>query len=890
MQKGKPKFESNHAYQQQHYSPEAYRETRVARPEHFREAVRTITDEIEGSGDTRILVLGPNSGENDLLPLVEALKDRESGSYDIVAIDDQPAAIRQAVENLQDQGVDLEEDESDVKWTSDGESLSITLLVEDIEVYPSAVFDKSYDIVLSFFVFNHLTNWQLCIKKLRGTLREGGKIFVTQYDDPITRGLEDNPKEGEEEDEILKTFYKYHRNRLSEIGVNYCSSMLGTRIDFLKNVLCGSYEHKVHHEVEYEVCTSREKVKERLEKALHTPIFWGSGEENTSKLIPDFVSESTGEKCYSGTLTLHRFSKRGDVPEIEKNLWYKNFRKIRSVIDEGIKVYAEEEKNEEDKWYQLLLQSIIGYQALTRSTQFVTPLFWEVKSEERIDIEIDAPPRTWKSLVNSRNASEVFRRYANHLLLIRGHDTEHGSEERYSLAEAIFSKSSTYINWVFTKTEGNFDCEAIKEGDIKFFVIKIPKKYRAETNEIEIDQFRHNYEEFKRRSLNNFIVCDFGELLERSTRRDYRDTERFMRTALNGTSIESEEDLREERLREVLNDPVWDHLGDDGKDDLATTLARRSHRFAYLTQLGTCVYITDKLYDKEDGGAAGSGGFLFCEKDINIDDLRDPSSFLYRRYEFLQDVVNSFSRKTVLPSATAEVVKASEWRKIMKMTKHNIINYLKYIYEAENKDTKKIFIDDIIKIVSFAEHTGNKKRIKRYLYEEYEGNKVECSLSEDVLSKIIKKTKKVCSSEEKVQIIQPGTETKENILGKETEDIVEFNPDMEDTIKTFPSISRLVFKDIILNAVKYSDTYDPKVVVSEEVNEDNIRVTVYNNKRIDEKYRQMINSDKPKIKEPGHLGIYIYRQLGEVLGWNFYCPETEKDETRVLVDIPFQKN
>ena len=884
MQKDKPKFESNHAYQQQHYSPEAYLDTRVARPEHFREVVRSITDEIEGSGDTRILVLGPNSGENDLLPLVEALEDQENGSYDIVAIDDQPAAIRQAVENLQDQGVGLEEDESDVKWTSDGESLSVTLLVEDIEVYPSEVFDKSYDIVLSFFVFNHLTNWQLCIKKLRGTLREGGRIFVTQYDDPITRGLEDNPKEGEEEDEILKTFYKYHRNRLNDIGVNYCSSVLGTRIDFLKDELCKSCNHNVHHEVEYEVCTSREKVKERLEKALHTPIFWGRGDENTSEMIPELVNEGAGEKCYSGTLTLHRFSKRDEILETEKNLWHKNFRRVRSIIDKEIKVYAEEEKNEPNKWYKLLLQSIIGYQALTRSTQFVTPLFWEVKSEEKIDIEIDAPPRTWKSLVNSRNASEAFRRYANHLLLIRGHDTEHGSEERYSLAEAIFSKSGTYINWVFTKTEGNFDCEVIKEGDIKFFVIKIPRKYCAEKNEIEIDQFRHNYEDFKRRSLNNFTVCDFGELLERSTKRDYWDTERFMRTALNGTSKESEEDLREERLREVLNDPVWDHLGDDGKDDLANTLAVRSHRFAYLTQLGTCVYITDKLYDKEDGGAAGSGGFLFCEKDINIDDLRDPSSFLYRRYEFLQDVVNSFSRKTVLPSATAEVVKASEWRRIMRMMKHNITTDFQCLKVTKSEEIKEELVSDIMNKVKFAEYIGSEEKIKEYL-DKKEKRKSKRLPFKNILHSMIEKAKYICSERERIGALKTGVETENSILRKGIENIIRSDYCRGDYAETFPSISRLIFKDIILNAIKYADTTDPKVVISENVTGDRIRVKVRNNGTISEKYRKIINSKKPKIKEPNHLGIYIYRQFGEALGWNFDCPET-REETEIIVEIP----
>jgi len=891
-------LESNHAYQQQHYSPEAYVDTRVAQPEHFREAVRSITDEIESSGETSILVLGCNCGKNDLLPLVEALQERENGTYHIIAIDDQPDAVEQAAEDLRAQGVEMDkvrphgENKPDAIWNSDDEDLNITLLLEDIEVYPPEVFGKTYDIVLSFFVFNHLTNWQLCVNNLCNILREEGKIFVTKYDDPITRGLENNPKKGGVRDSLINIFYEYHENRKSDFDITYCNSILGTRIEFLREYLRGAFNHEVCCEVGYEVCTSEEDIKKRLDsnQALHTPIFWGSSKEDTSKAIPDTGHIESEEKCYEGDISVHKFTIKKDNLSTNNSVWDKNFRNITREIDEEIEVYPDEDKNEPKKWYNLLLQRIAGYQSLVRNTQFLTPLFWRIKSQEEIDIDLESSPRTWKTLINSRNDEEIYKKYSNHLLSFRRHDTKGGQDERRSIAEVIFSRADTSINWIFEKTSTEFTCEVINSNGSNYFVIKIPENYirHIAHDDYEITS-RNKYGEFNFQNFNNFVGFDFSHVLEGATDKEYGEVEELMEFTFNDTVIESQESLRREEFREALRNPVWNHLDDEAKDDLVATLARRSPRFAYLVQLGTCVYITDKLYDKEGGGALGSGGFFFCEKGVDVDDLKDPTSFLYHRYELLQDVANTFSRRTVLPSVTSEVTKAKELRRLMSLTKHNLTHHLGYAERLEDSETRSLVIDDIRRITQLLEHTESKERIKKFLQGQYENissDKLKCSLSEKVLREVIDKVKEICKNKNNIEALDSRPSVVRYVLDKGIESIISTDFKSGDEIETIPWMSRLIFKDIIINALKSADVSNPKVHVREEILNSHIRVIVENNKPINEKYRKQINSDEPYIEEPDNLGIYLYRQFGDALGWSFNCPEPVEGITEIIVRIP----
>lgn len=727
----------NHVYQKK-ISNSKYLFTRAAKSSEFQKLIHHIAEKIPHR-DENILILGCNSGENDLLPLIKELECRRSGHYKIFTIDDSDS-ILYSVEKIKKRKFrDLNIDYNK-KWQFRKNNIEITLLQEDIEAFPQCIFSNKFHIVIAFFVLNHLTNWQLCINQICKSLTRDGRFFITEYNDKLIEAIENNninfanssscSKKGNilNSERTLNSFdliYEYHKERFRKFNIFYSNSLIGSNINSLKNYLSKDFIHEVVCNIKYEenpVVISREDIKLRLDvDTAHTPIFWGQevnpiSEEVTNnyniftkkflsfKNFPEHVK-------YDGCLILHEFQKIFETFSEHSSMWDSNFRITSEQIYRLVEI-PENEKFDPTRAEILLMQIILQNQGLFRGTQFFTTLFWGLtKKSDVLKIDLSDTKLSFLTLLSSRSYSEVYKKYINHLLVYRTHDTSvNENGEKYSLAEAIFDHSKADINWILTLTEGDFNCEIIKNGIMKFFVLKIPMKYLGSQIKTEDEDILGMKVDFALR-FNNFICADLSNNLDIKKFNEY-ESDRIARLNLklyNLGLIDKEHSERLAKLQRVLDDEIWNHLTKHEKIKFANMLARRAPRFAYLLQLGSCIYITNKLFnkiliDKENGLQIGervtsNGGFLFCEK-IDMQELKDPNSFTSLRYKFLEEVADIFSSKVNTPHILRELTEKDILR--IKLSKERLIaHHQKHIFQLINKLSRDISYEPNINKLHF---------------------------------------------------------------------------------------------------------------------------------------------------------------------------------------------
>jgi len=644
-----------------------YIQTRGAKTEVFEDLISAIYDKInkESNNVIKILILGVYNGNNDLFPLIKLLKNSNK-SFEIWIIDDS-IVIESTVNNLINEF-------SFVKNSDEllSENITIKYLKEDIESFPNYIFKQinSFDIVIAFFVLNHLNNWQLSLDKIACIMKIGAKLYIPEFSNDLIKAIE-NIKQN---NEIFKIINNFHNERYKIFNTTFKNMLLGSDISFIKKYLINNFAIKSIKKISYSIIENN--INKRLSsETKHTPIFSGSEtvlkkeneeiketySDNYLKFINNFnsVNNINNEIKYEASIELFEFIKEKEIQHTYTD-WGCNLIRINSLLNYYLKLNENElNKNNIVKYEEIILQLILSHQGIVRNTNFISTLFWQpveqtnykhIKFDQNINIA---------SLISTRSFEKSFLNYLIHLIIFRSNDTNKTKRETYSFAELILESGTPDVDWIFLASEeqsgDKFGVELISNSENKYIVFQLPKKYLKVNFDFEIffENLLNNIIPITQKRYNNFIGIELGNEIKK--------IENIQKIGIDlDEKIYNYEIINEDKSNriEILNDffsneEVLDIFVDlrikKNKEDFINKLADRISRFAFLAhQSGASIYIVNSIDNNY-----GNGGLFFNEKhnsiDIFIKQLKTDNSFTALRYRFLKDVVSIFTKSIILP-------------------------------------------------------------------------------------------------------------------------------------------------------------------------------------------------------------------------------------------------
>ena len=666
---------NNHCFET--ISSKRYSETRGASNQIFDEIISYIVKKKIISGKAySILILGPNNGNNDLIPLLSKLSIISNSSFVVTAIDD---------------SFDLPDTEC-----AQG-NVKFLYYKGDLEDYSLDIYKQTYDIVISFFVLHHLTNWELCILHLSKCLSKFGSLFILEYNDIEIQSFEGNiPKEKFYKWYNYSLFEEFHNKRFKEFGTFYESILLGSNTDFLKNFVGDSF--RIYSKIfTYKKTVNFNDINQKFKTLpVHTPLYWGQNkmfpsEKCTNKYI-SFINSLPYKNNISGTvksyIKLFEYKKVKEF-ELEKSHYNQNFSYLYHLLTKKF--------NQSGKFQEaILLQTILSSQTLVRETKIITPLFWKPIVTAG-GILKDFNQGSFLSLVASRNFLFNIISYRLHIKMFRS----------TPFSEIIFNKVFSGYNWLWQRGE-NFSIYNKSIGEIKFIVITLP------VYAIKSDFFKKNISNsFEYITFNNYILTDIEHVA-------IDDDE------LNPPLIIDIEST----IRSFLHSNNY-HLS----DDLFNLFIGNIYKFSFLLNIGNCCYLTNEVNLSEQTNF-NNGGLFLCEEDLNISKIIQ-DQFTSQRIKLLKEAINLYSYN-VVPSILISDLK----------TNYGIIEHFATraaISQVMARNMSHNIGSHVLsKLIKWFQLNRILKEDKKWQYvEDYKSTKVEEKLFDDI-QKVIGKLKPGC--------------------------------------------------------------------------------------------------------------------------------------------------
>jgi hypothetical protein len=234
--------------------------------------------------------------------------------------------------------------------------------------------------------------------------------------------------------------------------------------------------------------------------------------------------------------------------------------------------------------------------------------------------------------------------------------------------------------------------------------------------------------------------------------------------------------------------------------------------------------------------------------------------------------------------------KDAEWKDINRMLRHNVLTYLAVLERAKDPEARAFCMDDLKNIVDSTRHLESEKELREFVGGEFERSKNRnCSILDHILKPITARIINIITGDN-IGVLR-AKEDVENTLKRNWKTLFDFTKIGNDIIETIPWLTRLIFKDLLTNAVKNVNLSSPKVSIKVYgESETRVKVEITNNMPIDEKYRRQIKDKNAVLQDPGHLGIFLYKRYMYGLGWSIDIPDdsSQYSNTTLRMIIPRQ--
>ncbi len=232
------------------------------------------------------------------------------------------------------------------------------------------------------------------------------------------------------------------------------------------------------------------------------------------------------------------------------------------------------------------------------------------------------------------------------------------------------------------------------------------------------------------------------------------------------------------------------------------------------------------------------------------------------------------------------------WKIFNQQLRHNIQRHLRALRNVRNVEKIPDLIEDIDFLVGLTEHMATERDMRHYILgateESAQKQLPSCDLQEDIVGFMVGVLREDHLSQH-INYYFPSRSTRK-LLRHSGPDILQYDPLTKATpLRTNPEVARLIFKDLLTNAIKNVNGEAPRVRIRVSATEAGWRVTIENNHAIDAHWMQRINStDESILDSVENLGIYMYKRCARVLGWTIRCDPQSVDPERQLTQIYVQ--
>ncbi|MEO1410921.1 MAG: hypothetical protein AAFW73_13630, partial [Bacteroidota bacterium] len=210
------------------------------------------------------------------------------------------------------------------------------------------------------------------------------------------------------------------------------------------------------------------------------------------------------------------------------------------------------------------------------------------------------------------------------------------------------------------------------------------------------------------------------------------------------------------------------------------------------------------------------------------------------------------------------------WKIFNQQLRHNIQRHLRALRNVQNVEKIPDLIEDIDFLVGLTEHMATERDMRHYILgateESAEKQLRSCDLQTDIVGFMVGVLREDHLNQH-INYYFPSRSTRK-LLRRSGPDILQYDPLTEVTpLRTNPEVARLIFKDLLTNAIKNVNGEAPQVRIRVNATEAGWRVTIENNHAIDAHWMQRINStDESILDSVENLGIYMYKRCARVLG------------------------
>ena len=285
------------------------------------------------------------------------------------------------------------------------------------------------------------------------------------------------------------------------------------------------------------------------------------------------------------------------------------------------------------------------------------------------------------------------------------------------------------------------------------------------------------------------------------------------------------------------------------------------------TPLGTIMIFSDTVFDSK---------------------LLDSLIIILNRYFVKLNHIDTELNSYINYLKEKKYVKESEWKNVIQQLRHNIITHLSYLPYAESEEERSIILKDIQSYLMLTKFQTEEQK-KEFI--EQQQRKI--ITIDKIIDPIINMLLKII--DENITILG-GKNAIHKALISNKKSFFTYENHILSNVKceVITEIARLIFKDLITNAIKNVDPENPICEVHVSQINSMIEVKISNNSIINLDYYDQIKRKETIIpEEPEHWGIYIYKQYIKLLNWEIdildYNEIIETRRTTIYVRIPIKK-